>query len=268
MSYPNNQHLTGEKCVTEGCEEERAVAKSGHVYPRCRTHHRELHYGQLRAWKEKNPDYDAEYMRKWREANPERNDAINKRFRENHGPEYWKEVTRRHLDSHPGITKERKIRYRAAHPGSSGEEKRRYAARHPDRVAAQRERDRGKRLVYGREYMRKRYKDDPEGIHAIARRYRARHPDRVKAGKIARRSTPYTYLPMDPWPTDCQVCHLPMDPTALVRTPMGASVGHEPPLKWMREHPEYEGPFILRPEHHGCNSFKNAHPDWELPEKA
>jgi hypothetical protein len=43
--------------------------------------------------------------------------------------------------------------------------------------------------------------------------------------------------------------------------PMGETVGHEPPVAWARKHPEYAGPYVLRPEHWACNFQKRARPD-------
>ena len=83
------------------------------------------------------------------------------------------------------------------------------------------------------------------------------------------------YEPMNPWPTECQaaVCLMPsraIDPgqrhrPGPGRNPLGESDGHEPPLAWARQHPEYDGPFVLRPEHWACNSHKHDRPDWEVP---
>jgi hypothetical protein len=60
---------------------------------------------------------------------------------------------------------------------------------------------------------------------------------------------------MDPWPTDCQVCHEPL------RGPVHED--HEPPLRWLRDHPDYDGPLVLRPSHPACNLAKGKRPDWE-----
>jgi hypothetical protein len=68
---------------------------------------------------------------------------------------------------------------------------------------------------------------------------------------------------MDPWPSDCQFCHEPIDPTLCHPAPLSGSLGHEPPIAWVVRHPEWTGPFILRPEHLVCNLKKHARPDWE-----
>ena len=194
------------KCIVEGCTEDRAVARSGYVYSRCRSHQREYSSQVVREWKARNPDYDAEYMRQWRLANPEKDAEINRRTHERHERAYFTEIQRRFSDRHPGISS--------------------------------------------------RY-------HRV---YRRRHPDRVKDGKRRRREALAglpPYVRMDPWPTDCQCCHEPIDATLRQHT-KAASEGHEPPIKWAKRHPEYTGPYVLRPEHFGCNSAKRDLPDWEL----
>jgi hypothetical protein len=88
----------------------------------------------------------------------------------------------------------------------------------------------------------------------------------VRARMGMRKELSGRYVRMDPWPTDCQVCHKPIDPSrshSLDRKDhLGSTIGHEPPMAWTRDHPEYEGPYVLRPEHWICNVLKGARPDW------
>ena len=47
--------------------------------------------------------------------------------------------------------------------------------------------------------------------------------------------------------------------------PLSESLGHEPPIRWVARHPDYDGPRVLRPEHLACNMAKHVRPDWEMP---
>jgi hypothetical protein len=100
------------------------------------------------------------------------------------------------------------------------------------------------------------------------RRFKANHPDRVADARRRRREGSHVYHRMSPWPTDCQVCGLSLNPdrkhSQFRQDPLASSLGHEPPLAWVRKHPEYVGPLVLRPEHWGCNLRKKARPDWEM----
>ena len=86
----------------------------------------------------------------------------------------------------------------------------------------------------------------------------------VKAKYLRRREAPFLWRRVRPWPQDCQVCHLPMDPFLGFPRPMAATLGHEPPVAWMLRHPDYEGPLVIRPEHWSCNNAKSDRPDWEM----
>src|ERR1035437_4106149 len=101
---------------------------------------------------------------------------------------------------------------------------------------------------------------------------RARDPENVrkngKKAKHKRRECEFPYARLDPWPSDCQCCHLPIDGavkhSAIVKDPMGETDGHKPPIHWADTHPEFTGPYVIRPEHWKCNHKKGARPDWEL----
>ena len=83
-----------------------------------------------------------------------------------------------------------------------------------------------------------------------------------------RRETPGTWSRMTPWPSTCSVCHLPIDAAVRWPQPLSESLGHEPPIAWIRDHLDYEGPLVLRPEHLACNLAKHDLPDWEIDETA
>ena len=75
------------------------------------------------------------------------------------------------------------------------------------------------------------------------------------------------YPRMDPWPTDCQVCGEAIDLTLVYPNPLAETDGHEPPIRWAAKHPDYDGCYVLRPEHSRCNKRKGARPDWEIREQ-
>lgn len=93
-----------------------------------------------------------------------------------------------------------------------------------------------------------------------------------KAKQRRRREAPWTWTSIAPWPSQCCICGLSIDPTIRhgresmggQKHPHGETIGHEPPVAWMLAHPEYAGPLILRPEHWSCNSAKGGRPDWEI----
>lgn len=91
----------------------------------------------------------------------------------------------------------------------------------------------------------------------------ANHQESIKGRKRARREAPFSWSPLEPWPNACQICFAGFPPDAKYPADMVETIGHEPPVAWMLEHPDYDGPLILRPEHWACNIRKHAHPDWE-----
>lgn len=116
------------------------------------------------------------------------------------------------------------------------------------------------------EYNRQWESAHREQRRATTREWYRLHPELRALRNHRRRETRKAVPPyprMDPWPTDCQCCHEEIDTTLPRRSSRGASEGHEPPLIWAARHPEYEGTYILRPEHFGCNSRKGSRPDWE-----
>lgn len=80
-----------------------------------------------------------------------------------------------------------------------------------------------------------------------------------------RRETPGSWPRLVPWPSTCQVCGRPLDPSVEWPDPLSESLGHEPPIFWVARHPDYDGPRVLRPEHLICNMAKRTRPDWEMP---
>jgi hypothetical protein len=79
-----------------------------------------------------------------------------------------------------------------------------------------------------------------------------------------RREAPGNWPRLDPWPSACQACGLPIDRARTWPDPLSESLGHEPPIVWTVRHPDYEGRRVLRPEHLVCNLAKHDRPDWEI----
>jgi hypothetical protein len=110
-------------------------------------------------------------------------------------------------------------------------------------------------------------------LDKLIHRRRVGYQDAQDAGRRRRESRAGLppYPRMNPWPSDCQCCHKPIDPTRkhgrLFKgespDPLAETVGHEPPLSWLRSHLDWDGSLILRPEHWACNMAKNRRPDWE-----
>jgi hypothetical protein len=122
-----------------------------------------------------------------------------------------------------------------------------------------------------------RYAVDHERMYAVGRAHRVAHPEVIRLWRAHNREAQSEYfrgrrealagLPsypkMDPWPAECQVCGDPLESVAFP-SPMSESFGHEPPIRWAERHPEYNGSFVLRPEHLVCNQRKHDRPDWEI----
>jgi hypothetical protein len=120
--------------------------------------------------------------------------------------------------------------------------------------------------------------------HYCSRKCQARAKDRkivvfegrevtyaVRAGILRkRRKGPYVWVPTGA--DACALCGEPIDPARKHgwgrADPLGATLGHEPPIAWLALHPEYDGPLVLRPEHWCCNMAKGTRPDWELTRRA
>ena len=238
----------------KGCDKPRAVTKSGRVYHRCLTHNREYLSSPP---KERNPIPLNE-----RPCSVEGCDEP--RVVSKFGKTYpWCRVHRNEIRAvfNRG--------YRVDNPGFSTRHSRLSRERHPERKKEgdhrYYEKTKEKHFAYSKAW----HDAHPGSITEAGRRFRERHPERVADQHRKRREAPFTYLRMDPWPTDCQHCGGPMDTARThrqyYRDPLGSSLGHEPPIAWALKHPEYTGPYVLRPEHWGCNAHKRARPDWELP---
>ena len=153
---------------------------------------------------------------------------------------------------HPNYFREKaKERYRA-NPEESHVNHRAWVAANSERWA---------------EYMRGWRADNKAHVATYQRQWEVEHPGNVrtnaKKARHKRREAKHPYVRMDPWPTTCQFCHEPLDPHSHGRSPMATSLGHEPPIHWADEHPEYTGPYVIRPEHWKCNLKKGVKPDWE-----
>jgi hypothetical protein len=123
-----------------------------------------------------------------------------------------------------------------------------------------------------------RYSANPEAMRAASIASHAAHPEVRQLWRARHREEQSEYFRgrrealaglspyprMEPWPTDCQCCGEPIDPALSFPNALSESFGHEPPIRWAERHPEYDGPFALRPEHLVCNQRKNDRPDWEL----
>jgi hypothetical protein len=165
-------------------------------------------------------------------------------------PEHFREVHRAWADAHH---EERRI-YMNKWYAEHREERRAYTKALYQRPEI-REKDRAAHRAYHHAHKAERA--------AYSREYRRSHHDEILARNRARREVPWVWARISPWPSECQVCGLWIDPAWKGRTPLAGTVGHEPPIAWMVRHPEYDGPLVLRPEHWSCNLAKNDRPDWE-----
>ena len=157
------------------------------------------------------------------------------------------EKYRRYVERHPGAEA---ARARARHAaGRDADIRTRFAEAHPGYDA---ERNRVARLA------------NPERFKLAERRWRKSHPAAVRAKVQRRRGLPWVWLHVDPWPLDCQICGDTLDPGLRFPHPLAETLGHEPPVAWMRLHPDHSGSLVLRPEHWSCNLRKFDKPDWEL----
>lgn len=89
------------------------------------------------------------------------------------------------------------------------------------------------------------------------------HPAEKREHNRRRREAPFTYSRLDPWSDTCAICGEDLVLSHPYPDPQSVTEGHEPPIAWMSQHPEYAGPLVLRPEHWGCNAAKGDRPDWE-----
>jgi hypothetical protein len=170
-----------------------------------------------------------------------------------HQNAYRKECNRLYRDRHPGFNSRTARVYAERHPDEKKAQDHRYYESHKEKAAAQ---------------SKAWHAAHPGVAIESSRRFKVNHPERVADARRQRREGSYVYHRLNPWPTDCQVCGLPLNPdrkhSQFRQDQLASSLGHEPPLAWVRRHPEYEGPLTLRPEHWGCNLRKKARPDWEL----
>ena len=133
------------------------------------------------------------------------------------------------------------------------------------------ERNRDKRAAHRRETLEQRTEYNRGWIAqhpGYAANRRAANPEKANEGNRIRREAKLRigrpYVKMEPWPDECQICGEPVDLFAPRRSPLGCTVGHEPPLAWIIKNLDYLGLLVLRPEHFSCNSRKRARPDWDL----
>jgi hypothetical protein len=163
-------------------------------------------------------------------------------------------------------------KWEAAHPGYFRAKAKEGYYEHREERIAYSQAWRLAHLEEWQEYMRVWRDNHKEYRAEYMREWEDENPDKVRANrkkhKHKRREADFPYARMDPWPTDCQCCHLPIDGavkhSAVVKDPMGETDGHEPPIHWADAHPEFTGPYVIRPEHWKCNHKKGARPDWEL----
>ena len=247
----NKVPVADRPCLVEGCTAPRAVTKSGRVYYRCLTHQREYVPSPL---KDRQPLNERPCSVK---------DCDEPRVVSKFGKTYpWCRVHRNEVRA--VFNRD----YRNQNPGFSTRHSRLSRERHPERKKAGDHRyyeaNKEKAIAYSKAWHDAR----PGSIAEAGRRFRERHPERVEDQRRKRRETPFVYHRMDPWPSECQHCGEPIDHGRkhghFRHDPLAESLGHEPPLAWAARHPEYTGPYVLRPEHWACNAHKRARPDWEL----
>ena len=113
-------------------------------------------------------------------------------------------------------------------------------------------------------YNHTRYANNPEPQRERSRAWAKKNPGKSSMRRIRRRSVPYVWEPLIPWPANCQTCGGAINLTLRYPHPMSGVSGHEPPIAWAKKHPEYVGRYIVRPEHWICNAHKSAKPDWEM----
>jgi hypothetical protein len=188
-----------------------------------------------RRYRAAHPDQAARQAREWRAANPERARAIAQRHE----------------------AKEERRAYRQD-----------WAAGHREAICAIARRCYAAHAEARRAQARNTRASDPEEDRKRRERFKAAHPGYFNLYMARRRAHPFLWVPMLPWPTTCQVCGKQIDSALRTPDPLAPSLGHEPPIAWMREHPTYTGPLVLRPEHWTCNVGKGSHPDWELKERS
>lgn len=143
----------------------------------------------------------------------------------------------------------------------------RYYERHKGDVRSYREEHAAERRSYQQVYGPIYRNEHPDAVRASSRNWARTHPEARRMALPRRRerlAQVGDYVRMDPWPTDCQVCHALLDPNLHGLVPIASSLGHEPPIRWASDHPEYTGPYVIRPEHLSCNARKGTRPDWEM----
>ena len=180
------------------------------------------------------------------------------RYRERHR-EQLRQGTRDWLAANP----EKKAAYRAAHKAEAAAAMKIWAQAHKE-----------ERRLYGR--ARRASNPRAREVQQIysathrkelsekQREWMARHPGYSTKATQMRRLHGRAWTPVDPWPNYCQVCGLAIDPAFKWPERLAETNGHEPPIAWVRRHPEYDGPLLVRPEHAVCNLTKQTRPDWEL----
>ena len=197
-----------------------------------------------------DPLYYSLYKEKWKayaEEHREEISARKKRYANDHreeisarGSEYWRTnkdliVARRALSpKNPEIGQ----RSEAKRKGTRTEERRLYYTRNKESI---------------REKNRAWYEAHKEEAKA----YGVLHAEEKKLVVLRRRERlaglpEYTFK----WSRECAICGLTLGKAVI-------HLDHEPPIKWATRHPEYDGPFTLRPTHAFCNRRKHDRPDWE-----
>lgn len=158
---------------------------------------------------------------------------------------------------------------RLVHPSGRARPRCQAHARQDSREAARRERA----TLEGREARngaQRRWLAKPgnrDAIRAASREAHRRTGYRAsKAAQLRRREAmaARTWARTEPWPTTCAVCGQAIDPERRHPDPLAQVLDHEPPIAWVRDHDDYDGPLVLRPTHAACNASKGKQPDWCL----
>ena len=268
----------GTPCCEEGCSESRAVTSSGVVLNRCRPHHTAYRRGCNRVFRGNHPEFSSVQSKKSRERHPDRKKAWDHRYYENN-KERVTEVNKQWAIAHPESARAAGRKWRADHRQEKNEREKirkaaiRLAQGITPRVIKPRPPKQEPRPPVTPEQTRERerawYEANREHVSEKSRQWKRDNRAKVREHNRKRREADGPpYVRMDPWSTDCQICGKWIDPSRKHLNhhpdPMGPSEDHEPPMHWARNHPEYTGPYILRPAHHRCNVSKQAKPDWEL----
>lgn len=151
--------------------------------------------------------------------------------------------------------------WRAAHPDAVRAIQRRavrkYAAANPEKERERRARFRAENPDY--------WRDRRDKGREYERAYRERHPD-VRSWRRRKVARAGILLVVKVEATECGICLRPLEPDRSHPDPLATTIGHEPPLAVAAR--EGWTVAVERPEHLGCNLWKGARPDAELPAHA